>query len=236
LEFESPLITGTLIARYKRFFADVRLDNGDVVTAHCPNTGSMLGCKEAGSRVWISPADNPERKLRYTWELVEARPNVLVGIHTGRSNALVQEAIVARRVGELAEYGELRREVKFGRESSRIDLLLQGQGLPDCYVEVKNVTAAVSDGIALFPDAVSERGSKHLRELMHVVATGQRAVIFFCVQRGDVNEVRPADEIDPQYGRTLREAMAAGVIALAYRADVSPEGIVVSRALPVVCP
>lgn len=227
---------GTLIARYKRFFADVRLDNGEVVTAHCPNTGSMLGCKEPGSRVWISPADNPNRKLRYTWELVEARPEVLVGIHTGRSNALVQEAIAAGRVSELAGYGEVRREVKFGRENSRIDLLLKGTGLPDCYVEVKNVTAAVSDRVALFPDAVSERGSKHLRELMHVVSTGQRAVIFFCVQRGDVDEVRPADEIDVQYGRTLREAMAAGVEALAYRAEVSPEGIVVSMALPVVCP
>lgn len=236
MQFESPLMPGTLIARYKRFFADVRLDNGEVVTAHCPNTGSMLGCKEPGSRVWISPADNPNRKLRYTWELVEARPEVLVGIHTGRSNALVQEAIAAGRVSELAGYGEVRREVKFGRENSRIDLLLKGTGLPDCYVEVKNVTAAVSDRVALFPDAVSERGSKHLRELMHVVSTGQRAVIFFCVQRGDVDEVRPADEIDVQYGRTLREAMAAGVEALAYRAEVSPEGIVVSMALPVVCP
>lgn len=236
MKFESSLIPGILVARYKRFFADVRLDSGEVVTAHCPNTGSMLGCKETGSRVWISLSDNPTRKLRYTWELVEARPAVVVGLHTGRTNALVHEAIAAGRVSELAGYGEIRREVKFGRENSRIDLLLQGEGLPDCYVEVKNVTAAVSDSIALFPDAVSERGSKHLRELMHVVATGQRAVIFFCVQRGDVDEVRPADEIDPEYGRTLREAMAAGVIALAYRAEVSPEGIVVSTALPVVCP
>lgn len=236
MEFDSPLIPGILVARYKRFFADVRLENGDVVTAHCPNTGSMLGCKEPGSRVWISPADNPNRKLRYTWEVVEARPEVLVGIHTGRSNALVHEAIADGVVRELAGYADIRREVKFGRENSRIDLLLQGADLPDCYVEVKNVTAAVSDGVALFPDAVSERGSKHLRELMHVVASGQRAVIFFCVQRGDVDEVRPADEIDPVYGRTLREAMAAGVEALAYRAEVRPEGIVVSMALPVVCP
>ena len=236
MRFDSSLIPGELVQRYKRFFADVRLGDGSVVTAHCPNTGSMLGCKEPGSRVWISPADNPARKLRYTWELVEALPDVLVGVHTGRTNGLVEEAIAAGVVAELAAYADIRREVKFGRESSRIDLLLSGEDLPDCYVEVKNVTAGVAGGIAIFPDAVSERGAKHLRELMHMVEQGHRAVIFYCVQRGDVNEVRPADGIDPVYGATLREAMAAGVEALAYRADVSPEGIVLATPLPVNCP
>ena len=236
MQFDSPLFPGTLIQRYKRFFADIRLDSGEVVTAHCPNTGSMLGCKEPGSRVWISPADNPARKLRYTWELVEAAPDVLVGVHTGRTNALVEEAIAAGIVAELSAYPAIRREVKFGRESSRIDLLLSGESLPDCYVEVKNVTAGVAGGIAIFPDAVSERGAKHLRELMHMVEQGHRAVIFYCVQRRDVQEVRPADEIDPVYGGTLREAIAAGVEALAYRADVSPEGILLVMPLPVVCP
>lgn len=236
MRFVSPLVAGTLVERYRRFFADVRLHSGALVTAHCPNTGSMLGCSEPGSRVWISPADNPGRLLRYTWELVEAGPGVLVGVHTGRTNGLVSEAISAGVVGELADYADIRREVKFGRENSRIDLLLRGTGLPDCYVEVKNVTAAVSGGIALFPDAVSARGAKHLRELMHMVAAGHRAVIFYCVQRGDVNEVCPADEIDPDYGRTLREALAAGVEALAYRAAVSPTGIALTTPLPVVCP
>jgi len=236
MRFDSILVPGRLIRRYKRFFADIRLDSGEVVTAHCPNTGSMLGCKEPGSRVWISPADNPERKLRYTWELVEARPDVLVGVHTGRTNHLVHEAISGGVVRELAGYSDIRREVRFGQEGSRIDLLLSGAGSGDCYVEVKNVTAAVDDGIALFPDAVSSRGAKHLRELMHVAEQGRRAVIFFCAQRGDVQEVRPADEIDPEYGRTLRRALAAGVEALAYRAAVSPAGLFVRERIPVHCP
>jgi sugar fermentation stimulation protein A len=236
MRFEPALVPGTLIQRYQRFLADVRLPDGAVVTAHCPNTGSMLGCKAPDARVWLSPADNPARKLRYTWELVEAVPDVLVGVHTGRTNALVEEAIAAGVVAELAGYPAIRREVRFGRERSRIDLLLSGNGRADCYVEVKNVTAGVAAGIAIFPDAVSERGAKHLRELMHMVEQGQRAVIFYCVQRGDVQEVRPADEIDPLYGKTLREAIAAGVEALAYRADVSPEGIFVSTRLPVRCP
>lgn len=236
MQFESPLIAGTLIARYKRFFADVRLDTGEIVTAHCPNTGSMLGCQAPGSRVWISPADNPRRKLRYTWELVAPRPGVMVGIHTGRTNGLVAEAIAGGVVRPLAGYTRIRREVRFGRENSRIDLLLTADGLPDCYVEVKNVTAAVSDGIALFPDAVTERGTKHLRELMHVAEQGHRAVIFFCAQRSDVNEVRPADAIDPRYGQTLREAIAAGVTALAYRAVVEPRQLRLREQIPVICP
>jgi sugar fermentation stimulation protein A len=236
LLFESPLIPGILVQRYKRFFADVRLATGEVVTAHCPNTGSMLGCKEPGSRVWLSESDNPHRKLRYTWELVEAKPGVLVGVHTGRANRLVEEAVLGGVVPELAGYGQLRREVKFGVENSRVDLLLGGHGLPDCYVEVKNVTAAVEHGIALFPDAVSERGTKHLRELMHIAGQGHRAAIFFCTQREDVTEVRPADEIDPVYGRTLREAGSAGVLALAYRAEVGTTGVVLNRQIDVVLP
>ncbi len=240
MRFDCPLLPGTLIGRHQRFLADVRLASGEVVTAHCPNTGAMLGCRAPGARVWLSPAASPARKLRYTWELVEARPGVLVGIHTGRTNGLVQEAIAGGVVRELADYAgpgsAVRREVRFGQEGSRIDLLLQGSGLRQCYVEVKNVTAAVDDGIALFPDAVSSRGAKHLRELAHMVEQGHRAVIFFCVQRGDVDEVRPADDIDPVYGATLREAIAAGVEALAYRARVSLAGIMLSEPVPVVCP
>ncbi len=235
MRFDAPLLAGTLVRRYQRFFAEVRLDGGQTVTAHCPNTGSLLGCCEPGARVWLSPAANPKRRLGYTWELVEPRPGVLVGIHTGRANRLVEEAIAAGRVAELAGYEGLRREVAFGQEGSRVDLLLTGAGRPDCYVEVKNVTA-VADGLALFPDAPSRRGTKHLRELMRMAAEGARAVVFFCVQRADAEAVRPADEIDPDYGRTLRVALAQGVEALAYQARPSPEGIVLTRRLPVVCP
>ena len=235
MQFSFPLISGTLIRRYQRFLADVRLENGEIVVAHCPNTGSMMGCKEPGSRVWLSESDNPTRKLRYTWELVEARPDVWVGIHTGRSNGLVEEAILSGAIVELAGYENIRREVKFGQERSRVDLLLSHDEKPDCYVEVKNVTAAVENGVAIFPDAVSDRGAKHLRELMAVAASGQRAALVFCVQREDVTEVRPADEIDPVYGRTLRDAIGAGVEVLAYGAKVSSEGISIGKSLPVVC-
>ena len=230
-----PLHAGRLIERRNRFVAVVDL-GGETVEAHCPNTGSMLGCKAPGSRVWLSPAENPERKLRWTWEIVEAAPGVLVGLHTGRPNRLVEEAIGAGRLPQLSAYPGLRREVKYGRENSRIDLLLEGEGLPPCYVEVKNVTAAVADGIGYFPDAVSERGAKHLREMTEMVRGGARAVLVFCVQRGDVREVRPADHIDPAYGRGLRAALAAGVEVVALGAAVTTTEISLVRPLPVVCP
>ena len=232
------LVPGTLIVRRNRFVAEVQLDDGRTVEAHCPNTGSMQGCKAPGSRVWLSPAENPTRKLQWTWELVtaEGSTNTLVGLHTGRTNGLVREAIEAQRIPDLAGYARLRSEVRYGSENSRIDLLLEDDHKPPCYVEVKNVTAAVDDGIGYFPDAVTERGSKHLRELMAEVKAGRRGVIFFCVQRDDVNEVRPADHIDPVYGRTLREAVAAGVEALAWGATITPTAICLQRPLPVVLP
>ena len=235
-----PLTEGRLLRRYQRFLADVELADGTVVTAHCPNTGSMQGCKDPGSRVWLSPSDNPQRKLAWTWELVEA-DGVLVGLHTGRTNALVREAIETGAVAELAGYGAIRGEVPYGGDNgrggkrSRIDLLLTEAGRPPCYVEVKNVTAAVAGGVGYFPDAVTERGTKHLNEMADEVAKGNRAVLFFCVQRGDVDEVRPADHIDPEYGRTLRRVLGLGVEVLAYGADVRPEGIRLWRPLPVVC-
>ncbi len=237
MEFEQPLESGRLIRRYKRFLADVERDDGQQLTLHCPNTGAMLGCQEPGSRVWFSRSDNPKRKYAHTWELVEALPGILVGINTGLTNRLVEEAIVNGRVSELAGYRGLRREVRYGQENSRIDLLLTDHpDRPDCHVEVKNVTAAVEDGVALFPDAVSARGSKHLRELITVVEGGGRGVILFCVQREDVREVRPADRIDPEYGQTLRAALAAGVEVLAYRAEVSPDRVTVVTPVPVHCP
>lgn len=235
MTFDPPLVEGRLLRRYKRFLADVQLPDGEMITAHTANTGAMTGCAESGRRVWLSRSDNPKRKYPHTWELIEVRDGVLAGINTQLSNLLVREAIENGRVPELAGYGRIRSEVRYGEERSRIDLLLDS---PDdeksicCYVEVKNVTL-VDDGIARFPDAVSVRASKHLRELMSVVRAGQRAVIFFCVQRGDVREVRPADQIDPLYGETLREAVICGVECLAYGADVSAQEVALRRALPV---
>lgn len=234
MKFEQALLPGTLIKRYKRFLADVELDSGRVVTAHTPNTGSMLGCCEPGSRVWLSDSGNPDRKYPLSWELVETAPGVLVGINTGLPNKLVEEGVSAGVITELQGYAGIRREVRYGMEKSRIDLLLHGPGTPDCYVEVKNVTLA-QDGIGYFPDAVSERGSKHLRELAEVVAAGKRGIIFFCIQRKDVNEFRPADTIDRKYGDTLRLVIGSGVEALAWRAAVSPEEIRFDIKLPVRC-
>lgn len=231
MHFPNPLVEGRLIKRYKRFLADVELANGEVITAHTANTGAMQGCAEPGSRVWLSRSDNPKRKCPYTWELVQTPAGVLVGINTQLSNGLVQEAIASAKVGELTGYDNIRREVRYGREQSRIDLLLEGNGAP-CYVEVKNVTLE-EDGIGFFPDAVTARGTKHLRELMHMVQEGARAVIFFCVQRQDVEAMSPADHIDPLYGTTLREALAGGVEALAYGAQLSPQSIALCKRLPI---
>ena len=233
MKFDQPLASGALIKRYKRFLADIELDDGSVVTAHTPNTGSMLGCCAPGSRVWLSKSGNPERKYALSWELVEAVPGVLVGINTGLPNKLVGEAIQDGTIKELQGYDVMRREVRYGAENSRIDLLLEGGGKPDCYVEIKNVTLA-REGIGYFPDAVSERGSKHLRELAQVAMGGKRAVICFCVQRKDVKEVRPADGIDAKYGSTLRQVIDAGVEAIAWRAQVSADEIRIDTKLPVV--
>jgi len=235
MEFKTPLIEAILQRRYKRFLADVRLSDGEVITVHTANTGSMLGCAEPGSRVWLSRSESTTRKYPYSWEITEATAGVLVGINTALPNALVKEAIEAGVIIELQGYRSLRGEVPFGTERSRIDWLLQGDGdQGDCYVEVKNVTAAMA-GTAIFPDAISARGAKHLRELMGVVAAGQRGVLCFCVQRSDVTAVRPADEIDAVYGKTLREARQNGVEIVAYQAAVSTSGIVLQRSLPVVC-
>ena len=234
MRFDETLREGRLIRRYKRFLADVDTANG-VVIAHCPNTGSMLGCAEPGMRVWLSAARNPARKLAWTWELVEVAPGRLVGVHTGRANGLVREAVDSGRIAGLAGYPKIRSEVRYGGHS-RIDLLLEGEDRPPCYVEVKNVTAAVDGDVGYFPDAVSERGQRHLQALSAEVAAGRRAVMLFCVQRDDVREVRPADHIDPVYGRRLRAANAGGVELMAFGADVSPNEIVLSRRLTVCLP
>ncbi len=239
MKFSEPLVEGRLIRRYKRFLADVRLPDGTEVTAHCPNTGSMRGCQPENARVWLSESNNPRRKLRYTWELVETRPGVLACVNTARPNSQARHAIETGVVVELAGYAECRSEVKYGGEKSRIDLLLSGhESRPDAWVEVKNVTLD-ENGAGYFPDAVTTRGQKHLRELMGQVAQGERGVLFFVVNHTGINEVRPADHIDPTYGRLLREAVAAGVEVVAYRAALvnserEPSGcLTLTEAIPV---
>jgi sugar fermentation stimulation protein A len=230
MRFSSPLLEGVLIRRYKRFLADVELADGRHVTAHTPNTGSMKGCCSPGSRVWLRDSGNPSRKYPLSWELVEDERGTLVGINTALANDLVAEGIACGTIAELQAYGRMRREVRYGAENSRIDLLLE-EGDSRCYVEVKNVT--LLDGeTALFPDAVTLRGAKHLRELTEMARQGHRAVIFFCVQRGDAVSMSPADAIDPAYGQALRSALDSRVEALAYRAAVSPEGIALRLSIP----
>jgi sugar fermentation stimulation protein A len=232
--YPRKLVEGRLIRRYKRFLADIQLPDG-VITAACPNTGSLMGCCEPGSRVWLSESDNPSRKYRHTWEIVEVG-KVMVGINTGLPNNLVAEAIAGGVISELTGYETVRREVRYGEEASRVDFVLESPSREACYVEVKNVTAAANQGVALFPDCVSERGSRHLRELIRMKSQGLRPVQLYCVQRGDVKEVRPADGIDHEYGRTLREAIAAGVEVLAYRAKVTPGEIKLVERISVRCP
>ena len=240
MKFPEPLIEGRLLRRYKRFLADVRLPDGTEVTAHCPNTGSMLGCQPPDGRVWLSRSDNPSRKLAYTWELVETAPGTLACVNTVRPNAQAREAIEAGRIIELAGYSHCRPEVRYGEEKSRIDLLLSGHETePDAWVEVKNVTLE-ENGQGFFPDAVTTRGQKHLRELMAQVALRDRAVLFFVVNHTGIETVRPADHIDQHYGRLLRQACDAGVEVIAYRANLANDDgslsgeMTLSEAVPVI--
>ncbi len=231
MKFDPPLQSGVLIQRYKRFLADVRLDSGEQITLHCPNTGSMKNCAEPGWRVWFSDSGNDQRKYRHTWELVQNDAGALIGVNTGRANALVKEALAAGVIPSLQGYQQIRAEVKYGAENSRIDLLLDGSS-GTCFIEIKSVTLGEA-ATGYFPDAVTERGRKHLRELMQVVADGQRAVLFFCVQHTGVECVRPADHIDPAYGKQLREAAQAGVEIMAWRWSLSAQGASIERELPV---
>ena len=230
------MVRGQLQRRYKRFLADVILEDGRAITAHCPNTGSMKHCVEAGAEVWLSVSDNPGRRYPYTWEYIVTGRGDWICVNTGNANRLVEEAVVAGRIVELSGYREVLREVRYGAQNSRVDLKLSGRG-PDCYVEVKSVTLLekpVSRGDGFFPDAVTERGSKHLRELMGVVQQGDRAVQLFCVQHTGIKRVRPADHIDADYGELLREAAGCGVEILAYKVRRSSSGFRLWRSLPVV--
>jgi sugar fermentation stimulation protein A len=234
MKFEAPLIEAKLVRRYKRFLADVILSDGRETTVHCPNTGSMLGCNKPGSTVWVLPVDNPARKYPLGWELVEVNKSILVGINTGRSNNLVAEALERELITELTGFASIRREVKIMNTRSRMDFFLSNHETePDCYLEVKNVTASLENGCGFFPDAVSTRATRHVEELVKRVEAGQRGALCFCVQRADVEYVVPADEIDPTYGKALRDAALAGVEVYALGASITPQSVSLERRIPV---
>jgi len=234
VKITQPCLEGRLIKRYKRFLADIELIDGRLITAHTPNTGSMKGCAEPGSRVWVYDTCKPSRKYIYSWDLVEDVEGHLVGIHTGRPNYLVREAIESGVIVELQGYAHIRMEARYFDKSTRFDLLLTGHAMQnDCYVEVKNVTAKreIDGDVAIFPDAVTKRGLKHLAMLENAVANGFRAAMVYCIQRQDVNYFSPAFEIDPAYASGLKKASENGVEVYAYKSIVSPQEIMLSEAV-----
>ncbi|MBK4991440.1 DNA/RNA nuclease SfsA [Pseudomonas sp. S36] len=233
MRFSPALEEGRLLRRYKRFLADIETASGELMTLHCPNTGSMLNCMVEGGRVWFSRSNDPKRKLPGTWEISETPQGRLACVNTGRANGLVEEALRAGTIVELAGFTALRREVAYGDEGSRIDFRLEFEGAP-AYVEVKSVTLGYPDSTtAAFPDAVTQRGAKHLRELATLARQGIRAVQLYCVNLTGIDAVRPAREIDAAYTEALQAAVAAGVEVLAYGTRLDAEGIVIDRRLPV---
>ncbi len=235
MQFASPLVRGRLIKRYKRFLADVKLDSGKTITASCANTGSMLGLLHDGVPVWLSEHDSPTRKYRHTWEMVENDMGdgpILVGINTAHPNKIVAEAIEAKRVKPLAGYETQKREVKYG-QNSRIDILLEDPKKGRCYVEIKNVHLSRKTGTAEFPDSVTTRGAKHLRELSDMVREGHRAVMVYLIQRGDAKRFSLADDVDPDYADAFALAREAGVEAIAYRCALDEKGIQLDRSVRV---
>ena len=238
MDFSEPLTKARLIKRYKRFLADVELENGEQITIHTANTGSMSGCAIPGSTIWISNSHNPKRKYLYSWEISTTDSQNRVGINTGLANKLVKEAIETGAIQELINIEQIETEVPYGQEKSRIDLLVTQTNGQKCYIEVKNVTASFEEGVGAFPDAVTARGTKHLRELEWMVQQGHRGIIFFCVQREDINAVRAAQEIDPLYAKTLQQVKDNGVEVLAYGVSFlgneSPTGILLNRKLDII--
>jgi sugar fermentation stimulation protein A len=228
MEFQNKLVHGTLIKRYKRFLADVRLDNGTEVVAHCTNSGSMKSCLENGAEVYLTPVTDPKRNTRFTWEMIKINGS-WVGINTGNPNKLAFEAISAGLISDLTGYTNVKREVVFG--DSRFDVYAENE-TEKCFIEVKNVS--LKEGkYALFPDAVTTRGQKHLKTLMEVKANGMRAVMLYIVQRTDVDVFAPAVKIDPEYAKALRMAVDAGVEVIVIQVEVTPEGIYIKKKLPV---
>ncbi len=233
MQLDPPLIPATLNRRYKRFLADVILENGEQITVHCPNTGSMKACWEEGWRVYLQDSQNPKRKYRYTWVISQNNLGERIGVNTHLANSLVEEAIQGGLIEELKRVSEIQREVRYGQENSRVDLLVHDADSP-VYVEVKSVTLKEQDGLGYFPDAISTRGQKHLRELIELKqSTDARAMLFFCVQHSGINEVKAAEHIDPKYAELLKQAKRAGVEIVAYGAEIQPNEIKLSRKLTV---
>ncbi len=234
MRFDQSLTSGILEKRYKRFLADIRLETGETITAHCANPGSMLGLNAPGSKVWLTKSNNPKRKLPWSWELLEVDLGdgpVLVGINTNYPNGIVTEAIQSDLIPELAGYADLRREVKYG-VNSRIDILLEDKSRPPCYVEIKNVHLMRRSGLAEFPDSVTKRGAKHLVELGDMVEAGHRAVMLFLIQRMDAQAMTLARDIDPVYGETFDHAMSRGVEVMVYDTSIDFKSIVARRRVP----
>lgn len=228
MRFPSPLVQGTLIKRYKRFLADVQLENSETITVHCPNTGTMLSCSTPGSRVCLSRSDNPKRKYPFTLEMVEDN-STWVGVNTARTNKLVAEAITEGKIAEFQDVKSIKSEIKTS-DHTRLDLQVN-HGESSTMIEVKNCSLS-TDSCAMFPDAVTTRGTKHLNELIRLKEEGMKSCIFFMVQRMDADSFAPASQIDPTYSETLFKAAEAGVMVLVYQAEVSPEEIRVVRSLP----
>ncbi len=230
MRFETPLVPARLIRRYKRFLADCRLEDGREVTAHCANPGSMLGLAEPGEKIWLEPNDDPKKKLKYGWRLVDHENGHFTGVDTSVPNKALRAALEAREIPELAAYETVRPEVKYG-ENSRIDFLLTGPGLPDAYVEVKSVTLSRQPGLAEFPDSVTARGTKHLGELAAMATQGHRAVMLYLVQRTDCDRFALAADIDPTYAAAFEVAQAQGVEKLVYGTQISPRGVLVNSSI-----
>ena len=232
MRFGTPLVPARLIRRYKRFLADAELATGEVVTAHCPNPGSMMGLAAPGTRIWLEPNDDPKRKLRYGWRLVELGAGHWSGIDTAVPNRIVKEALAARAIPALADYDHVRPEVLYG-EASRVDFLLTGDGLPDAWVEVKNVHLRRQGDLAEFPDSVTARGARHLAELARMAAEGHRAVMLYVVQRTDCARLAMAADLDPAYAAAFDAARAAGVEMLCHGTAIDAGGVTLGPALPV---
>jgi len=229
MKFKAPLIPGRLIKRYKRFLVDIELERGEIVTAHCPNSGSMKSCQTPGWKVMLSTHNNPTRKYKYTWEMVH-NGFCWIGINTGVPNKIVEEAIKNNKIISLKGYTDIKREVPYG-QNSRIDIYLKNDK-QICYVEVKNVSLVENDGFYYFPDSVTERGRKHLYELIEMVKGGHRAVMFYLIQRNDGTTFKPAIHIDPAYAESLKDAYKNGVEILVYQAEVNPDSITLDREIP----
>jgi sugar fermentation stimulation protein A len=233
MRFQTPLVPARLIRRYKRFLADCTLADGREVTAHCANPGSMMGLAEPGMKIWLEPNDDPARKLKFGWRLVDFENGHFTGVDTSVPNRALRAALEARGVAPLADYGTVRPEVKYG-ESSRVDFLLSEAGLPDVYVEVKSVTLNRRPGLAEFPDSVTKRGAKHLDELSAMVRAGHRAVMLYLVQRTDCARFDLARDIDPAYGAAFDAARACGVETLCFGTVISPDGVDLADPLEIV--